>query len=90
MFKKIINLLFAVSLFAAMTVSVDARSLDEILKSEDFLVSINNQILTNKAWELLEGIALNQKKKSKVAENQPKKTSKKNTKSLKNKKPTKK
>ena len=64
--------------------------LDEILKSEDFLVSLNNQILTNKAWELLEGIALNQKKKSKVAENQPKKTSKKNTKSLKNKKPTKK
>ena len=64
--------------------------LDEILNSEDFLVSLNNQILTNKAWELLEGIALNQKKKSKVAENQPKKTSKKNTKSLKNKKSTKK
>ena len=64
--------------------------LDEILKSEDFLVSLNNQILTNKAWELLEGIALNQKKKSKVAENKTKKTSKKNTKSLKNKKSTKK
>jgi trigger factor len=64
--------------------------LDEILKTDDFLVSLNNQIITNKAWELLESIALNQKNKSKIVANKSKKASKKNTKSLKNKKTTKK
>ncbi|MBI52055.1 MAG: trigger factor [Chloroflexi bacterium] len=64
--------------------------LDEILKTDDFLVSLKNQIITNKAWELLESIALNQKNKSKTTTNKSKKTSKKNTKSLKNKKTTKK
>tara|TARA_B100001142_G_scaffold330139_1_gene396510 strand:+ start:17085 stop:18473 length:1389 start_codon:yes stop_codon:yes gene_type:complete len=79
-----------IKLSSSYALNPEQAKLDEILKSEDFLVSLNNQILTNKAWELLEGIALNQKKKSKVAENKTKKTSKKNTKSLKNKKSTKK
>ena len=82
--------LFVVPALSIYQYSIVKGVLLEILKSEDFLVSLNNQILTNKAWELLEDIALNQKKKSKVAKNQPKKTSKTNTKSLKNKKSTKK
>ncbi|MBR73593.1 MAG: trigger factor [Dehalococcoidaceae bacterium] len=64
--------------------------LDEILNTDDFNISLKNQILTNKAWELLESIALNQKTKSKTNTNKSKKTSKKNTTSTKNKKTTKK
>ena len=68
----------------------EQSKLDEILKTDDFLVSLKNQIVTNKAWELLESIALNQKNKNKTSASQTKKTLKKNTKSLKNKKTTKK
>ena len=41
MIKKIVQSLLAVSLFAAMAVSVDARSLDEILKSGVLKMGVN-------------------------------------------------
>ena len=41
MIKKIVQSFLAVSLFAAMVVSVDARSLDEILKSGVIKMGVN-------------------------------------------------
>ena len=41
MIKKIVNSLFAVALFTATTVSVEARSLDEILKSGVIKMGVN-------------------------------------------------